>query len=66
MVAKEHGKLNTPPFWYDLISVANVLSQIEATKADYRFLAVHLIKAKQDDNGMFTPNQGIKMPGLGL
>ncbi|WP_270297729.1 hypothetical protein [Eggerthella sinensis] len=42
--------------WYDLVSVVDVLSNFEVAKADARFIEMlNLIKSKQDENGLFTP-----------
>jgi len=49
-------KLKAPAIWYDIVSVTNVLSHIDAVKPDARFLDMLLIiKSKQDKNGLFTP-----------
>ena len=49
-------KLKAPSSWYDIISVAGVLSRYESVHSDPRFremLAV--IEEKQDGEGFFTP-----------
>lgn len=49
-------KLKAPAMWYDIVSVADCLSQFEHAKADKGFLEmVGMIKAKQDESGLFTP-----------
>ncbi len=49
-------KLKAPAIWYDLVSVVDVLSNFEVAKADARFIEMlNLIKSKQDENGLFTP-----------
>lgn len=49
-------KLKAPTMWYDLVSVVDVLSNFEVVKADVRFIEMlNLIKSKQDENGLFTP-----------
>ena len=49
-------KLKAPEIWYDIISVADVLSRFENVRKDKRFIEmISIIKEKQDDNGLFTP-----------
>jgi len=49
-------KLKAPAIWYDIVSVADCLSKFEYAKADTRFHEmVDIIKAKKDENGLFTP-----------
>ena len=49
-------KLKAPTMWYDIVSVADVLSHFDFVKSDSRFLdMVAVIKDKQDENGLFTP-----------
>ena len=49
-------KLKAPSCWYDIVSVAGVLSKYPFVYADSRFLEmVDLIKRKHDENGFFTP-----------
>jgi len=49
-------KLKAPAMWYDLVSVVDVLSHFEPIKTDSRFVEMAvMIKDKQDDNGLFTP-----------
>jgi len=49
-------KLKAPSFWYDIVSVAVVLSKYEFVRDDLRFLEmVAHIKSKQDKDGFFTP-----------
>lgn len=49
-------KLKAPAIWYDIVSVSDCLSKFEYAKADKRFHEmVGIIKAKQDESGLFTP-----------
>jgi len=49
-------KLKAPSCWYDIVSVAGVLSKYPFVHTDSRFLEmIDLIKRKQDENGFFTP-----------
>ncbi len=49
-------KLKAPSIWYDIVSVAGVLSKYEFVRNDPRFLEmIEHIKGKQDENGLFTP-----------
>lgn len=49
-------KLKAPSYWYDIVSVAGVLSQYEFVRGDPRFTEmVKLIRSKQDADGFFTP-----------
>ncbi len=49
-------KLKAPSIWYDIVSVAGVLSKYEFARDDPRFLEmIEHIKGKQDENGLFTP-----------
>lgn len=49
-------KLKAPTIWYDLLSVVDVLSNIESIRNDAYFIEmVELIKNKQDEDGLFTP-----------
>lgn len=49
-------KLKAPSFWYDIISVVDVLSRYETVRKDKRFQEMlSLIDGKQDTNGLFTP-----------
>ena len=49
-------KIKAPAMWYDIVSVADYLSKFEYAKADPRFQEmVGIIKAKQDESGLFTP-----------
>jgi len=49
-------KLEAPTMWYDLVSVADILSHFESVKSDVRFVEMAvMIKSKQDNNGLFTP-----------
>lgn len=49
-------KLKAPSCWYDLVSVAGVLSRFAFARNDPRFEEmIALIRSKQDANGLFTP-----------
>lgn len=49
-------KLKAPPIWYDVVSVVDVLSQVESVKTDKRLIEmVDLIRKKEDENGLYTP-----------
>lgn len=49
-------KLKAPSCWYDIISVASVLSKLPFVRKDPRFLEIiDLIKSKQLDDGFFIP-----------
>lgn len=49
-------KLKAPSCWYDIVSVAGVLSKYAFARKDPRFLQmIELIRSKQDDEGFFTP-----------
>lgn len=49
-------KLKAPSLWYDIVSVADVLSRFDSAKRDKRFLEMRsVIKGKQNENGFFTP-----------
>jgi len=49
-------KLKAPAMWYDIVHVVDVLSCLEYIKSDARFMEmVSIIKNKQDNNGLFTP-----------
>lgn len=49
-------KLKAPAMWYDIVSVTDCLSKYECARTDERFLEmVEMIKEKQDENGLFTP-----------
>jgi len=49
-------KLKAPSCWYDIVSVAGVLSKYDFAHNDPRFIEmIKLIKGKQDKNGFFTP-----------
>lgn len=49
-------KLKAPAIWYDIVSVCDCLSKFEYAKADARFHEmIAIIKAKQDKDGLFTP-----------
>ena len=49
-------KLKAPSCWYDIVSVADVLSKYKAAKHDPRFLEmIALIRDKEDEDGFFTP-----------
>lgn len=49
-------KLKAPSIWYDIVSVAGVLSKLAFIQEDPRFLEmIDLIKQKQTPDGFFTP-----------
>ena len=49
-------KLKAPSCWYDIVTVAGVLSKFPAVHNDPRFIEmIDLIKSKQDNDGFFTP-----------
>lgn len=49
-------KLKAPSCWYDIVSVAGVLSKYAAVKHDPRFREmISMIKGKADENGFYTP-----------
>ncbi len=49
-------KMKAPSCWYDIVSVAGVLSKYEFARDDSRFLEmIKHIKGKQDKEGFFTP-----------
>jgi hypothetical protein len=49
-------KLKAPFIWYDILHVADVLSQYKFVLNDPRFLEMlNIINAKADNNGLFTP-----------
>ena len=55
-MGNDFRKLKAPSCWYDIVSVAGVLSKYPLAHTDPRFLEmINLIKRKQDENGFFTP-----------
>lgn len=49
-------KLKAPSCWYDIVSVAGVLSKLHFVRNDPRFLEmIDLIRSKQDDEGFYNP-----------
>ena len=49
-------KLKAPAMWYDIVGVTDCLSKFDFAKTDSRFCKmVDLIKSKQDEDGLFTP-----------
>ena len=49
-------KLKAPAMWYDIVSVADVLSHFGFVREDARFVEMMtLIKSKQDGDGLYTP-----------
>ena len=49
-------KLKAPSCWYDIVSVAGVLSKYKFVQNDPRFMEmITMIKNKQDEDGFFTP-----------
>ncbi|MDW7662044.1 MAG: hypothetical protein SCL54_11555 [Bacillota bacterium] len=52
-------KMKAPSIWYDIVSVASVLSKYEFVRDDQRFLEmIAYIRNKQDKDGLFTPESG--------
>lgn len=55
-MGKDFRKLKAPSIWYDILSVAGVLSRYPQTYTDPRFQEmIEMIAGKQDENGFFTP-----------
>jgi len=55
-MGNDFRKLKAPSCWYDIVSVAGVLSKLPFVRNDPRFLEmVDLIMRKLDDEGFFTP-----------
>ncbi len=53
---KDFRKLKAPSAWYDVVSVAGVLSRFPWAREDPRLLEmVDLIRSRQDGEGFFTP-----------
>lgn len=53
---KDFRKLKAPSCWYDLVSVAGVLSKYEDVQDDPRFREMMTqIRDKPDQDGLFTP-----------
>ncbi len=49
-------KMKAPSCWYDILSLAGVLSKYQIARDDQRFLEmIEHIKGKQDKDGLFTP-----------
>ena len=49
-------KLKAPSMWYDIVSVVDILSHFKCARVDHRFIEmVAIIKSKQNENGLFTP-----------
>jgi len=49
-------KLKAPAMWYDIVSVTDTLSRIDAVRSDPRFIEMaSIIKSKQNVDGTFTP-----------
>ncbi|HPJ01483.1 MAG TPA: hypothetical protein PKU80_01410 [Candidatus Limiplasma sp.] len=49
-------KLKAPFIWYDILHVADILSQMRWLHNDQRFLEMlDIIQSKQDDKGCYTP-----------
>jgi hypothetical protein len=49
-------KLKAPFVWYDILHVADVLSQFEWLRTDSRLLEmVAIIRSQADENGLYTP-----------
>ncbi len=55
-MGKDFRKLKAPSCWYDIVSMAGVLSKYEFAHQDSRFTEmISLIRNKQDKDGFFTP-----------
>lgn len=55
-MGNDFRKLKAPAIWYDIVSVVDVLSRFDFVRSDSRFNEmISLIKDKQDENGLFTP-----------
>lgn len=55
-MGKDFRKMKAPSCWYDIVSVAGVLSKYGFVRDDPRFLEmIKFIKDKQDKDGLFTP-----------
>ncbi len=49
-------KLKVPFIWYDILHVAEILSEYESAVKDSRFIdMLQVIKSKADENGLFAP-----------
>jgi len=54
-------KLKAPAIWYDLVSVSDALSRVDAVRDDARFREmIAIIESKQDEQGLFTPESVYK------
>lgn len=54
-MGNDFRKLKAPLFWYDILNVADVLSQFEFARKDKRFLdMIKVIKSKADKDGKYT------------
>ncbi len=55
-MGKDFRKLKAPSVWYDIVSVAGILSKYEFAKKDKRFLEmISHVKSKQNKDGFYTP-----------
>jgi hypothetical protein len=55
-MGRDFRKMKAPSCWYDIVSVARVLSKYEFVREDPRFLEmIKHIKDKQDKDGLITP-----------
>lgn len=55
-MGRDFRKLKAPSSWYDIVSVAGILSKYDFAQDDPRFLEiVTLIRSKQDKDAFFTP-----------
>lgn len=55
-MGNDFRKLKTPFIWYDILHVADTLSNFEQVWRDNRFLEiVNIITKKADPNGLYTP-----------
>lgn len=47
-------KIKAPLIWYDIVSVLDILSQIQSIQTDKRYLEmIHILQNKQDENGLY-------------
>lgn len=55
-MGNDFRKLKAPLFWYEILNVADVLSQFKFIHNDKRFLdIINVIKSKQNNEGQYTP-----------
>lgn len=54
-MGNDFRKLKAPAMWYDIVSVLDILSEVDNIKEDKYFLEMlNVIKSKQDEKGLFT------------